>query len=255
MNITHKTCNKCNIKKDISHFNKRKDSKDGYRNECIECKKETTRQRISLNKLKDKLEVIEDLGMEGRYRYYLVKCPKCEMPFKTRASLINQKKISGCQSCAAKTHDMTNTRIFGIWTSLIKRCTSPKSISYDNYGGRGITVYEEWKDFITFYNWAMSNGYNENLTIDRIDNDGNYKPSNCRWVDYCVQNANKGKTKRNTSGFKGVGYRKDRGHWTVNITTDNKTYHLGSSKCRLECAYKYDEFIRENNLPHPPNFK
>ena len=76
-----------------------------------------------------------------------------------------------------------------------QRCHNSKNRGYKNYGARGITVCDEWLDkeagFMNFYNWAMQNGYQDGLSIDRINTDGNYEPSNCRWVDMKTQNNNK----------------------------------------------------------------
>jgi hypothetical protein len=75
---------------------------------------------------------------------------------------------------------------------MLDRCYKTFSIKYNNYGGRGIIVCDEWKsEFINFYNWAVANGYKDGLTIDRIDNDGNYEPNNCRWVTYKRQARNR----------------------------------------------------------------
>lgn len=91
----------------------------------------------------------------------------------------------------ATTHGMSGTRIHQEWLTMKYRCLNEKSTRYYRYGGRGITVCDEWlNDFQTFYDWAMANGYNDTLTIDRIDVNGNYEPSNCRWVDVGVQNNN-----------------------------------------------------------------
>ena len=72
-----------------------------------------------------------------------------------------------------------------------QRCFNPKDRNYHNYGGRGITVCDEWLDYLTFKKWCDENGYEQGLSIDRINNDGNYEPGNCRWVTQKVQNNNK----------------------------------------------------------------
>lgn len=85
-------------------------------------------------------------------------------------------------------------RIYSIWHNMKSRCYYNKSDKYKYYGGRGITVCDEWRDsFKAFYAWAMANGYRDDLTIDRIDVDGNYEPSNCRWIDMLAQNNNTSK--------------------------------------------------------------
>lgn len=90
------------------------------------------------------------------------------------------------------THGLIKTRLYRIWSNMKTRCFNPKATRFERYGARGIKVCDEWKnDFQAFYNWALSHEYVDNLTIDRIDVNGNYEPSNCRWVTYTEQNKNK----------------------------------------------------------------
>ncbi len=87
---------------------------------------------------------------------------------------------------------MAKTRLNNIYHDMKNRCNNSKNYRYKNYGGRGIKVCEEWqKSFISFYKWAINNGYNENLTIDRINVNGNYEPENCRWIPLKQQFYNK----------------------------------------------------------------
>ena len=89
-------------------------------------------------------------------------------------------------------HGMTETRPYGIWKGMHKRCYNPNSRFYPDYGGRGITICSEWlHNFQAFYDWAISHGYRDDLTIDRIDNDKGYSPDNCRWATMAEQNRNK----------------------------------------------------------------
>ena len=209
--------------------------------------------------------LIEDLGMrfptknsKERKWFGIYKCGFCGTEFKAQVQHINSKNTKSCGcynkrrvSETHKTHGKRHTRLYKIWINIKARVLNPKNKRYNDYGGRGINICDEWKnDFMSFYNWAMSNGYEENkgLSIDRIDNDGNYEPSNCRWTTPNIQARNQRIRKDNTSGFKGVYFRKDNNNFRVIITVNKKRIHLGSFPTAVEGAIAYNNYIIENNL-------
>lgn len=120
-------------------------------------------------------------------------------------------------------HGKRHSRIYYIWSSVIARCENANSNSFESYGGRGITLCRAWReDFMAFDRWANSNGYTEDLTLDRIDNSGNYEPSNCRWVTLLVQANNK----RNNRIIEIDGVSKTLADWSKMVTLSYKHFHM-----------------------------
>ena len=103
--------------------------------------------------------------------------------------------------CAVRKHGYARKeRLYTIWVGMRQRCRDKNSKDYPHYGGRGIAVCEEWEsNYTAFRNWAMENGYREDLTIDRINVDGNYCPDNCRWITVAEQNRNTTRTRRRSA--------------------------------------------------------
>ena len=131
-----------------------------------------------------------------------------------------------------------------------RRCKSEK-----NYTDKNIQVCNQWKNYIDFRNWAINNGYKDNLSIDRINNDGNYEPDNCRWADMSTQASNTRKIRStNTSGYRGVTWNKNANKWSCQVGINNKSIYLGLFVDKIECAKYRDLYIIENNLPHTLNF-
>lgn len=147
-----------------------------------------------------RLKVIEPVK-RGKKTYWKCIC-ECGKEVVVRIDLLRNGDIKSC-GCLKKEmakarlmkHGETGSRLYYIWRAMKSRCENAKNKKAPIYKNRGIKVCDEWHDYNNFRKWAFNNGYAENLTIDRIDNDGNYCPENCRWVDLITQ-ANNMRTNR-----------------------------------------------------------
>ena len=212
-------------------------------------------------------KLIKDLGMrfateksKRKYRYGLYECQYCGKEFEAGTQYVKRghTKSCGCQRKGGNrentTHGMTQHRLYKTWDNMMRRCHNKNTKTFKNYGGRGIIVCERWHSVENFID-DMFPSFEEGLSLDRIDLNGNYEPDNCRWTTREIQARNTRKIqKNNTSGFRGVSWRKDIDKYRAYITINNKTIHLGYFYSPEQGALVYDTYVRENNLEHTKNF-
>ena len=145
-------------------------------------------------------------------------------------------------------HGMCYTRIYKRWSGIKSRCNCKSDGEYKNYGGRGISIHSEWRyDFMSFYNYVINlPNYSDDLSLDRIDNNGNYVPGNLRWVTLRVQCCNKRPT--SSSGFLGVNYNKASNKWMASVNEHGKLVYIGYYNSIIDAVTARDQHIINNEL-------
>lgn len=220
-------------------------------------------------KLIELLEIV--YYTSGHTRYALFECPFCHAHFKTSVGSVQRGDTRSCGCLKKKntgdrfrTHGMSHTKLNMVWSSMIKRCYNPNDERYKDYGGTGVTVCDEWrKSFQSFYDFAITHGYKEELyrkrnkwTIDRLDTLGNYTPDNC-YFRTAFDNSQNTKLlgKKNKSGYRGVNKTKvnKKNQWTATIGWNGTTYHLGYFFTPELAAQAYNDFVIEHKTAHPLN--
>jgi len=155
-----------------------------------------------------------------------------------------------------KRHGYYYHPLYHVWADMKSRCYNKNNSRFNDWGGRGITVCDEWFNYPTqFISWALMSGWKQGLVLDRIDNNGNYEPNNCRFVEIIdslhnrklIQNNNK-------SGYRGVSLEKSCNKWKAQIRINSKKIHLGLFDDPMYAALEYDYHVYLQNDGRPMNF-
>lgn len=201
------------------------------------------------------MKMIEDLGYQylnptnkQKSHIAIFECPYCKRQFKTRVSDVERNAISSC-GCKTiefrvshrKCHKMSTSRLYRIWAAVKQRATNHNIPNHRRYVDRGITICNEWLKFEPFMEWALVNGYSEKLTIDRINNDGNYEPSNCRWVTKHENDLN-----RDFSKYKYAQERENH-KWRVRLCRNKRIVFQGHFNSKEEAISAKNEFLKNYN--------
>ena len=218
--------------------------------------------KVNVGEELPKCILIEDLGMmyptetsKEKARFGIYECGFCGTHFKTMTTRVKMGHTNSCgcyQKSQSTKHGGKGTKLYSTWANIKDRTANKNNKQYSDYGGRNIIMWEDWfNNFTTFREWSLNNRYTEDdksLSIDRIDNDGNYEPSNCRWTTKNIQARNTRMQINNTSGFRGVSWNKRNSKFMSYLSVNYKRKHLGYFLTAVEGAIAYNNYIIENSL-------
>ena len=181
--------------------------------------------------------------------YGLFECQYCKKEFECQVQSISSGNTKSC-GCFA-THGLGSNKFYQTWYGMLQRCTNSSRKEFKDYGGRGISVCEEWLDIRNFTEWCdLTHPNIEGMTLDRIDNDKGYSPENCTWSNKTTQAINKRMQKNNKSGYVGVIWDKRTNKWRSSIIVNKKYKQIKMCETIEEAVQARDNYIIENNLPH-----
>lgn len=212
---------------------------------------------VQKNQVYNNLKVLE-YSHNDKYgrKVYKFECLLCGNYIFTKGTSVKNgyTKSCGCISKNnAKTHGMHGTPLYKKWKGMKARTKSNDQVHKERYKDRGIVVCKRWEKFENFYN-DMNESYVEGSELDRIDNDGNYEPSNCRWVTHKENSNNRSKYK-NKTGYTGIHYRENKNQYEANVCINRKPKHIGVYKNLKDAVIARKEFIINLNKEHGTNYK
>lgn len=216
----------------------------------------------------EKPKLIKDLGYRKvgnrRRSFGVYLCPKCKInTFEIPKTRVNTGRRIQCKECwkkwvgdTTRSHGKSYDKIYAAWSRQKARCTKPFHLDYSNYGGRGVKFSEEFLDFEVWYTYVSSlEGFDrleeEKLTLDRIDNDGNYERGNMRWATKSVQSINQ-RRKVNKTGYQGIKFqpRSKINPYTSYLKHKSVRYNIGNFPTKKEALEARNKYIIDNNLPN-----
>ena len=215
----------------------------------------------------EKPRLIEELGRvypneksKNKRKCALYECPYCKTIFKGAIDDMRNGDIKSCGCLKSQItidrnykHGLSEHPLYTTWSGIKYRCYSPTDRQYKDYGGRGIIMCDEWlHNPEKFIEWGLSHGYNKDLTINRIDTNGNYTPSNCNFADRLEQCQNTRLIRKtNTSGYRGVSFWN--GQWHAQIRSNKHDGTIGKYATKEDAAWAYNQRVIKLGSHQPLN--